>query len=82
MVYFVPTTKITDFEHYAAKLTKQTGKLLETGGVFKMRSGKTREIFGIDKKEAKNIISLVKSGTRGPFFLNIACQNGHESCDC
>ena len=82
VVYFVPNKKITDFEYYAAKLTKQTGKTLETGGVFKMRSGKKRELHGLDKKEAANIISLVKSGTRGPFFLTMACPQGHESCEC
>ena len=82
VVYFVPNTKITDFEHYAAKLTKQTGEILETGGVFKMRSNKKRELYGLDKKEAANIIGLVKSGTKGPFFLTMACPQGHESCEC
>ena len=82
VVYFVPNQQITDFEHYAAKLTKQTGSLLETGGVFKMRSGKKRELLGLDKKEASNIISLVKSGTKGPFFLTMACPQGHEVCEC
>lgn len=82
IVYFVPHKKITDFEHYAARLTKQTGNLLKTGGLFKMRSGKKRELLGLDKKEANNIISLVKSGTIGPFFLTMACPQGHETCEC
>ena len=54
VVYFVPKhvkddKKIENYEHFAAKLTKSTGKILETGGLFKMRSGLKKEILGIDK---------------------------------
>ena len=82
VVYFVPNEKIDDYEHFASKLTKNTGVMLEKGGLFKMRSGLKREIVGIDKREAQNIIKLVKAGTKGPFFLPIACTTGAEKCIC
>ena len=82
IVYFVPNEPITNYEHYATKLTKNTGAILETGGMFKMRSGMKKEILGVDKDVAHEIVSQVKNGTSGPFFLPMACVTGAAECKC
>ena len=56
IVYFVGNQKVHNFENFAAKLTRNTGTILESGGTFKMRSGLKKEIVGMDKKVAKEII--------------------------
>lgn len=82
IVYFVPNQAVENFEHFAAKLTKSTGAILEKGGIFKMRSGLKKEIMGIDKKEASVIISKVTKGKTGPYFLPINCITGSKKCNC
>ncbi len=82
IVFFVPNEPIDNYEHYAAKLTKSTGAVLETGGMFKMRSGLKKEILGLDKKVAKEIICKVESGKSGPFYLPMACVTGAAECKC
>jgi len=82
LVYFVPNSPIENFEHYAAKLTKSTGAILEKGGIFKMRSGLKKEILGMDSKVAADIVSKVTKGGKGPFFLPIACVTGSKKCNC
>ena len=82
VVYFVPNEKVDNFEHFAAKLTRNTGAILETGGIFKMRSGLKKEILGMDKKVAQDIVASVTNGGKGPFFLPIKCVTGAENCAC
>jgi hypothetical protein len=82
VVYFVGNQKVENFEHFAAKLTRNTGAILETGGMFKMRSGMKKEILGVDKKVAQEIVVNVTKGGKGPFFLPIACNTGAETCSC
>lgn len=82
VVYFVPNEKVDNFEHFAAKLTRNTGAILETGGIFKMRSGLKKEILGMDKKVAQDIVASVTNGGKGPFFLPINCVTGAEKCAC
>jgi len=82
VVYFVANEKIDNFEHFAAKLTRNTGSILETGGLFKMRSGIKKEILGVDKKVAQDIVASVTNGGKGPFFLPISCVTGAENCKC
>lgn len=82
VVYFVGNQKVENFEHFAAKLTRNTGAILETGGMFKMRSGMKKEILGVDKKVAQEIVANVTKGGKGPFFLPIACNTGAASCSC
>lgn len=82
VVYFVPNEKVENFEHFAAKLTRNTGAILETGGLFKMRSGIKKEILGIDKGIAQDIVANVTNGGKGPFFLPINCVTGAEKCNC
>jgi hypothetical protein len=82
VVYFVSNEKVDNFEHFAAKLTRNTGSVLETGGIFKMRSGLKKEILGMDKKVAQDIVASVTNGGKGPFFLPINCVTGAEICNC
>jgi hypothetical protein len=82
VVYFVANEKVNNFEHFAAKLTRNTGSILETGGIFKMRSGLKKEILGMDKKVAQDIVASVTNGGKGPFFLPISCVTGAENCNC
>ena len=82
IVYFVPNQRIENMEHYAAKLTRNTGKILETGGIFKMRSGMKKEILGLDSKVASDIVASVTNGGKGPFFLPINCVTGASVCNC
>ena len=82
VVYFVPNEKVDNFEHFAAKLTRNTGAILETGGIFKMRSGLKKEILGMDKKVAQDIVASVTNGGKGPLFLPIKCVTGAENCAC
>ncbi len=82
IVYFVPNQRIENMEHYAAKLTRNTGKILETGGIFKMRSGMKKEILGVDAKVASDIVASVTNGGKGPFFLPIKCVTGASECKC
>lgn len=82
IVYFVPNEPIENYEHFATKLTKSTGSILEKGGLFKMRSGLKKEILGVDSKVASNIISKVTKGGKGPFFLPINCVTGAKNCNC
>ncbi len=82
VVYFVPNQRIENMEHYAAKLTRNTGKILETGGMFKMRSGMKKEILGVDSKIAAEIVATVTNGGKGPFFLPINCVTGAPECKC
>jgi len=82
VVFFVPNQKVDNMEHFASKLTRNTGSKLETGGVFKMRSGMKKEITGMDKKVAAEIVASVTKGGKGPFFLPIACVTGASSCKC
>ena len=82
VVFFVPNQKVDNMEHFASKLTRNTGSKLETGGVFKMRSGVKKEITGMDKKVAAEIVASVTKGGKGPFFLPIACVTGASNCKC
>ncbi len=82
VVFFVPNQKVDNMEHFASKLTRNTGSKLETGGVFKMRSGVKKEITGMDTKVAAEIVASVTKGGKGPFFLPIACVTGASSCKC
>ena len=82
VVYFVGHEKVENPEHFASKLTRSTGQILETGGIFKMRSGMKKEILGMDKDAAKEIIDMVTKGGKGPFFLPMACNTGALSCKC
>lgn len=82
VVFFVPNEKVNNMEHFASKLTRNTGSKLETGGMFKMRSGIKKEILGIDKKVAAEIVASVTKGGKGPFFLPIACVTGASNCKC
>lgn len=82
IVYFVPNEPIENYEHFATKLTKSTGSILEKGGLFKMRSGLKKEILGVDSKIASDIISKVTKGGKGPFFLPIQCVTGAKKCNC
>ena len=82
VVYFVANEKVDNFEHFASKLTRNTGSLLEIGGIFKMRSGLKKEILGVDKKVAQDIVASVTNGGKGPFFLPINCVTGAENCNC
>ena len=82
IVYFVPNEPIENYEHFATKLTKSTGSILEKGGLFKMRSGLKKEILGVDSKVASDIISKVTKGGKGPFFLPISCVTGAKNCSC
>ncbi len=82
VVFFVPNQKVDNMEHFASKLTRNTGQKLETGGVFKMRSGMKKEITGMDKKVAAEIVASVTKGGKGPFFLPIACVTGASNCKC
>ena len=82
VVYFVPNEKVENFEHFAAKLTRNTGSILETGGLFKMRSGMKKEILGVDKQTAQDIVASVTNGGKGPFFLPINCITGAKNCSC
>ena len=82
MVFFVPNEKIDNFEHFAAKLTRNTGAILETGGIFKMRSGMKKEILGLDQKIAREIVASVTNGGKGPFFLPMNCVTGAVKCNC
>lgn len=82
IVYFVPHERVENYEHFASKLTKSTGAILEKGGLFKMRSGLKKEILGADKKVAAEIIASVTKGEKGPFFLPMACVTGAAECNC
>lgn len=82
VVYFVGNAKVENFEHFAAKLTRNVGAILETGGKFKMRSGVKKEILGVDQKVAQEIVANVTKGGKGPFFLPIACNTGAKECKC
>ena len=82
VVFFVPNQKVDNMEHFASKLTRNTGQKLETGGMFKMRSGMKKEIHGIDTKVAAEIVASVTKGGKGPFFLPIACVTGAHKCNC
>jgi len=82
VVFFVPNEKVDNMEHFASKLTRNTGQKLETGGMFKMRSGMKKEITGMDKKVAAEIVATVTKGGKGPFFLPIACITGASNCKC
>ncbi len=82
VVFFVPNKKVDNMENFASKLTRNTGSKLETGGTFKMRSGMKKEITGMDKKVAAEIVASVTKGGKGPFFLPIACVTGASSCKC
>ena len=82
VVYFVGHEKVENPEHFASKLTRSTGQILETGGIFKMRSGMKKEILGMDKDAAKEIIDMVTKGGKGPFFLSMACNTGALNCKC
>jgi len=82
IVYFVGKHKVYNFEDFAAKLTRNTGAILESGGTFKMRSGLKKEILGMDKEVAKEIIATVTKGGVGPFFLPMACNTGSKTCNC
>lgn len=82
VVFFVPNEKIDNFEHFAAKLTRNTGAILETGGIFKMRSGMKKEILGLDQKIAREIVASVTNGGKGPFFLPMNCVTGAVKCNC
>ena len=82
VVFFVPNQKVDNMEHFASKLTRNTGSKLETGGVFKMRSGVKKEITGMDTKVAAEIVASVTKGGKGPFFLPIACVTGASNCKC
>lgn len=82
VVYFVGHEKVENPEHFASKLTRSTGQILETGGIFKMRSGMKKEILGMDKDAAKEIIDMVTKGGKGPFFLPMVCNTGALTCKC
>jgi len=82
VVYFVPPEPIKDFEHYSVKLTRSHGQILETGGKFKMINKEKREILGINKKDAQEVINAVTSGQKGPFYVSINCPTGAMLCDC
>lgn len=82
VVYFVPPEPVKDFENYSVKLTRSHGQILEVGGKFKMINKNKRDIFGINKEEAAEVISAVTSGQKGPFFVSINCPTGAMECDC
>ena len=82
VVYFVPPEPVKDFENYSVKLTRSHGQILEVGGKFKMINKNKRDIFGINKDEASEVISAVTSGQKGPFFVSINCPTGAMNCDC
>jgi hypothetical protein len=71
-VYFVPSEKIENFEHFSTKLTRSTGKKLKSGGEFKMRSGKKQIINNVNQEDVANVISSVTAGEKGPFFVRIS----------
>lgn len=82
IVYFVPNEKVDNYEHFSSKLTKSTGAILQTGGIFKMRSGMKKELYGLDEEKACEIITRVKNGDSGPFYLPMACVTGASICNC
>ncbi len=82
VVFFVPNEKIENYEHYATKLTKATGQILQNGGIFKMRSGLKKEILGVDKEAAAKVLQMVKSGEKGPYYVPISCITGAKICIC
>tara|TARA_A100001015_G_C14926774_1_gene686690 strand:+ start:43 stop:777 length:735 start_codon:yes stop_codon:yes gene_type:complete len=82
VVYFVPPEPVQEFENYSVKLTRSHGQILVDGGKFKMVNKVKRDIFGINKKDAEEVISAVTNGQKGPFFVSINCPTGAMNCEC